>query len=89
MEILVTLFSGSQFLTEILLRNPAYFERLIAYRRMAVPKSVEQLYAEAQEAARAHWPIPARSWMPCGVFKAGSCCASAPATCWTCTTCRR
>ena len=48
-EILVTLFSGSQFLTEILLRNPAYFERLIAYRRMAVPKSADQLYAAAQE----------------------------------------
>jgi glutamate-ammonia-ligase adenylyltransferase len=48
-EILVTLFSGSQFLTEILLRNPAYFERLIAYRRMAVPKIADQLYAAAQE----------------------------------------
>jgi glutamate-ammonia-ligase adenylyltransferase len=48
-EILVTLFSGSQFLTEILLRNPAYFERLIAYRRMAAPKSADQLYAAAQE----------------------------------------
>ena len=50
-EILVTLFSGSQFLTEILLRNPAYFERLVEYQRMAAPKSAEQLYAEAQEAA--------------------------------------
>jgi glutamate-ammonia-ligase adenylyltransferase len=49
-EILVTLFSGSQFLTEILLRNPAYFERLVEYQRMAAPKSAEQLYAEAQEA---------------------------------------
>jgi glutamate-ammonia-ligase adenylyltransferase len=50
-EILVTLFAGSQFLTEILLRNPAYFERLVEYRRMAVPKSAEQLYAEGQEAS--------------------------------------
>jgi glutamate-ammonia-ligase adenylyltransferase len=50
-EILVTLFAGSQFLTEILLRNPAYFERLVEYRRMAVPKNAEQLYTEAQEAA--------------------------------------
>ena len=48
-EILVNLFSGSQFLTEILLRNPSHFERLIAYRRMAVPKSADQLYAAAQE----------------------------------------
>jgi glutamate-ammonia-ligase adenylyltransferase len=48
-EILVTLFAGSQFLTEILLRNPAYFERLVEYKRMAVAKSAEQLYGEAQE----------------------------------------
>ncbi len=47
-EILVTLFAGSQFLTEILLRNPAYFERLVEYKRMAVARSAEQLYSEAQ-----------------------------------------
>ena len=49
-EILVVLFAGSQFLTEILLRNPESFERLLAYRRLAHPKSVEQLYTEAQSA---------------------------------------
>jgi glutamate-ammonia-ligase adenylyltransferase len=49
-EILVKLFAGSQFLTEILLRNPAYFERLVEYQRMAAPKSAEDLYAEVQEA---------------------------------------
>ena len=49
-EILVTLFAGSQFLTEIVLRNPDYFERLVAYRQMAAPKSVERYYTEAQEA---------------------------------------
>ena len=49
-EILVVLFAGSQFLTEILLRNPELFERLLAYRRLARPKSVEQLYMEAQSA---------------------------------------
>ena len=49
-EILVVLFAGSQFLTEILLRNPDAFERLLAYRRLARPKSVEQLYSEAQAA---------------------------------------
>jgi glutamate-ammonia-ligase adenylyltransferase len=46
-EILVTLFAGSQFLTEILLRNPEYFERLMEYRRLAQPKTVTQLYGEA------------------------------------------
>jgi glutamate-ammonia-ligase adenylyltransferase len=49
-EILVVLFAGSQFLTEILLRNPHIYERLAAYRRLARPKSVEQLYSEAQSA---------------------------------------
>jgi glutamate-ammonia-ligase adenylyltransferase len=47
-EILVTLFAGSQFLTEILLRNPEYFERLMGLRGLAQHKSVEELYAETQ-----------------------------------------
>lgn len=37
LEILVTLFAGSQFLTEILLRNPEYFERLVAYQNLVQP----------------------------------------------------
>ncbi|GAB4542521.1 MAG: hypothetical protein Kow0063_34600 [Anaerolineae bacterium] len=49
LEILVTLFAGSQFLTEILLRNPEYFKRLVEYKLLAQPKSVEQLYLEAQQ----------------------------------------
>ncbi len=36
-EILVTLFAGSQFLTEILLRNPEYLERLVAYKNLVQP----------------------------------------------------
>jgi glutamate-ammonia-ligase adenylyltransferase len=47
-EILARLFAGSQFLTEILLRNPSAFERLLAYRRLSHPKSMEQLYGEIQ-----------------------------------------
>ncbi|MFL7793775.1 MAG: glutamine synthetase adenylyltransferase [Anaerolineae bacterium] len=47
-EVLVTLFAGSQFLTEILLRNPEYFERLIALRGLAQHRSVEEFYAETQ-----------------------------------------
>jgi len=46
LEILVTLFAGSQFLAEILLRNPEYFERLMEHKRLAQPKSVKQLYRE-------------------------------------------
>ncbi len=37
LEILVTLFAGSQFLAEILLRNPEYFERLVAYKNLVQP----------------------------------------------------
>jgi [glutamine synthetase] adenylyltransferase / [glutamine synthetase]-adenylyl-L-tyrosine phosphorylase len=59
-EILVTLFAGSQFLTEIVLRNPDYFERLVVYRRLSAPKSIEQYYAEAQEAL-AGLPGPAEA----------------------------
>ncbi|WP_172634579.1 glutamine synthetase adenylyltransferase [Anaerolinea thermophila] len=46
-EILTVLFSRSQFLSEILLRNPDLIFRLPSYRRMARPKSVEQFYSEA------------------------------------------
>jgi glutamate-ammonia-ligase adenylyltransferase len=49
-EILVTLFAGSQFLTEILLRNPEYFEQLMEHKHHALPKSVEQFCAGAQAA---------------------------------------
>ncbi|MCS7222159.1 MAG: glutamine synthetase adenylyltransferase [Anaerolineae bacterium] len=49
-EILVTLFAGSQFLTEILLRNPNALPRLVEYKRLARLKSVGQLAAEAQAA---------------------------------------
>jgi len=49
-EILVTLFAGSQFLTEILLRNPEYFKRLIERKHLARLKSTGQLHAEAHTA---------------------------------------
>jgi glutamate-ammonia-ligase adenylyltransferase len=49
-ETLVTLFAGSQFLTEILLRNPEYFQRITDRKSLAQPKGVEQLYAETQAA---------------------------------------
>ncbi|RMF86512.1 MAG: glutamine synthetase adenylyltransferase, partial [Nitrospinota bacterium] len=47
-EILITLFAGSQFLTEILLRNPEYFELLRDRRQLARPKSDEQFAAEVE-----------------------------------------
>ncbi len=49
-EILVTLFAASQFLTRILLRTPEYFIRLSERKNLAQPKSVEAFYADAQAA---------------------------------------
>jgi len=46
-EILFTLFTGSQFLTEILLRHPAYFEQLVDHKQLAQTKSLAHLRQEA------------------------------------------
>lgn len=50
-EILVKLFVGSQFLTEILLRNPNYLQRLVNHKRLAEFKSQQELFHEARESA--------------------------------------
>lgn len=50
-EILIKLFVGSQFLTQILLRNPDYLVTLTNHKRLAEFKSREQFYHEAQESA--------------------------------------
>ncbi len=47
-EILVTLFAGSQFLTEILVRHPEYFDQLTERRNVAELKSAKQLGRELQ-----------------------------------------
>ncbi len=59
-ELLVTLFAGSQFLTEILLRTPEYLDRLVEHKRLAQPKSVAQFYAEARAAAAAFTELEAQ-----------------------------
>lgn len=50
-EILMRLFVGSQFLTEILLRNPDYLETLTRHKRLAEFKSREEFTREAIEVA--------------------------------------
>ena len=50
-EILATLFAGSQFLTEILIRNPEYFDLLVHPKRLAQIKSAQQYQEEALAAA--------------------------------------
>jgi len=52
-EILVKLFVGSQFLTEILLRNPDYLEKLTRHKRLAEFKSRQQFIDEEAEAVAA------------------------------------
>ncbi len=46
-EILITLFAGSQFLSEILFRHPEYFEQLKDRKQLAQTKTVHQFYAES------------------------------------------
>lgn len=50
-EILVRLFVGSQFLTEILLRNPHYLDRLTEHKRLAEFKSREEFIQGAESGA--------------------------------------
>ncbi|MBS0261488.1 MAG: glutamine synthetase adenylyltransferase, partial [Planctomycetes bacterium] len=51
-EILLRLFVGSQFLTEILLSSPSHLDRLAQHKQLAELKSVQQLRAEAEAAMR-------------------------------------
>ncbi|MBI3861679.1 MAG: glutamine synthetase adenylyltransferase [Planctomycetia bacterium] len=51
-EILVRLFVGSQFLTEILLSSPGHLERLAQHKRLAELKSVQQLRIESEGSMR-------------------------------------
>ena len=49
-EILVTLMAGSQFLSEILLRNPEYFKRLIQHRELAQAQTPLDFYTKTKAA---------------------------------------
>lgn len=49
-EILVVLLAGSQFLSEILFRDPGLFDRLAAHQRLGARRTTEQMYAEIQDA---------------------------------------
>lgn len=51
-EILVRLFVGSQYLTEILLRNPEYLTRLTRHTRLAEFKSREDFRSDAEKTMR-------------------------------------
>ena len=51
LETLVTLFAGSQFLTDILLRTPEHYNSLVHHNVIAQTKSPFQFYLEAYRAA--------------------------------------
>jgi len=55
-EILLTLFSASQFLTEILLRNPDSLRLLLDRQSLTQRKTIEQIQAEAEEAMQQRPP---------------------------------
>ncbi len=46
-EVLIKLFTGSQFLTDILLRNPGYLRQLTEHKRLAEFKAREEFVDEA------------------------------------------
>ena len=50
LEMAVTIFAGSRFLTEILIRYPHYLEWLVKARHLAVPHGREYFYLAAQAA---------------------------------------
>lgn len=52
LEILVTLFSASQFLTEILLRNPQSLALLLDRQQLTQRKTLEQIQSESESALR-------------------------------------
>ncbi len=60
-EILVTLFSASQFLTEILLRNPQSLSLLLDRQELARRKTIEQIQTEAEAAIRSKSVSPPSS----------------------------
>lgn len=57
-EILVTLFSASQFLTEILLRNPHSLSLLLNRQELARRKTIEQIQTESEAAIRSKSASP-------------------------------
>ena len=50
LEVLIVLFGGSRFLTEILLQRPQLFEPMMDPRRFSQPKAIAQIEAEARDA---------------------------------------
>ncbi len=63
-EILATLFAGSQFLTEILLRHPEYFAQLVDHKSLAQIKTRTQLHADVRHVIQPFLSQPADDLTP-------------------------
>ncbi len=57
-EILIKLFTGSQFLTEVLLRNPGYLRELTEHKRLAEFKAREEFAESALQGLAAQSSLP-------------------------------
>ncbi|MCE1254479.1 MAG: glutamine synthetase adenylyltransferase, partial [Anaerolineae bacterium] len=57
-EIMVTLFSNSQFLSEILLRKPEYLQWITEHKNLYRPKRLEALYQETLNVAGEFKSLP-------------------------------
>lgn len=78
LETLVTLFSGSQFLSEILLRYPDYVERLKPLSQLSEFKITESFIREAQSTSQSADDIPSalnelRRWQRWEFLRIGIC----------------
>ena len=65
-EILVKLFVGSQFLTEILLKNPHYLERLTQHKRLAEFKSRQNFLDQGRQRISGEVPLDDFVHLLCG-----------------------
>lgn len=77
-EILVKLFVGSQFLTEILLRNPHYLEWLTEHKRLAEFKSRSDFYdaglaASQEQSEGLAWPDQLRRFQQWELLRIAAC----------------
>ena len=75
-EILVSLFADSQFLTEIMLRSPEYILRLTDQKRLARIQSVDQFSVEPSAIVSAAPSLSTGGWTLYGAISDGNCCAS-------------
>jgi len=58
LEILVMLFAGSQFLTDVLIKSPDYFSEIQSIKKLSVIKSRQQMELEAHASVKCSATLP-------------------------------